>query len=159
MYQIEIQNDNAYNVDESHLQAAVKVVLEQQAAPVNSTLTIVFTDDAEVATLNELYRGVPAPTDVLSFPADAPPIPLEEHYLGDLIIAYPYASAQAKRLGHTLNDSLALLVIHGALHLLGFAHDTDDAKQAMWEAQAQALTALGIATAIVPDLEGDSHSD
>ncbi|RMG87871.1 MAG: rRNA maturation RNase YbeY, partial [Chloroflexi bacterium] len=74
-------------------------------------------------------------------------------------IAYPYASAQAERLGHNLNDSLALLVIHGTLHLLGFEHDTIEAKQAMWDAQAQALTALGIATSIVPDLEEDSHSD
>ncbi|PJF38525.1 MAG: rRNA maturation RNase YbeY, partial [Phototrophicales bacterium] len=67
--------------------------------------------------------------------------------------------AQAERLGHSLNDSLALLVIHGTLHLLGFEHGTDEAKQAMWDAQAQALTALGIATSIVPDLEEDSHSD
>lgn len=78
----------------------------------------------------------------------------EENYLGDLIIAWPYATAQAEKHNHPLNDSLALLVVHGTLHLLGYDHDTPENRARMWAQQAQALDALQIDTAIVPTLEG-----
>jgi probable rRNA maturation factor len=109
--------------------------------------------------VNRQFRGIDAPTDVLSFPADEPPIEIDDEppYLGDLIIAYPYASEQAARQGHTLSDSLSLLVVHGTLHLLGYDHDTPEHRAEMWAAQDAALTALGISTAIVPALEGGDH--
>jgi len=80
-------------------------------------------------------------------------------YLGDLIIAYPYALAQAQREGHDAMQSFSLLVVHGTLHLLGYDHDTLENRAEMWAAQETALMALGISTAIVPSLEGsiDDH--
>jgi len=75
------------------------------------------------------------------------------------VIAYPYASAQAAREGHKLDDSLALLVVHGTLHLLGYDHDTQMRKVEMWEKQETALIALGISPEIVPALEGDTHGE
>jgi len=104
---------------------------------------------------------VDAPTDVLSFPADEPPvaIPDEPPYLGDLMIAYPYALAQAEREEHDPGDSFALLVAHGVLHLLGFDHDTDENRTRMWAAQADSLNALKIPLSLVPALEGDSADD
>jgi probable rRNA maturation factor len=159
MFTVEIHNDAGYVVDEPRLQAAAVTVLTQQDAPWNSALTIVIADDESVAALNRQYRGLDSRTDVLSFPADAPPIPLidEPPYLGDVIIAYPYATAQAKRLGHDVGDSLALLVVHGALHLLGYNHDTLENRIAMWAAQETAIRALHISPQIVPALESYEH--
>lgn len=158
-FQIEIQNDDGYAVDEARLAGAVETVLRAHGLTGERAVTIVFTSDDDVAALNRQFRGVDAPTDVLSFPADAPPveIPGEPVYLGDLVIAYPYASAQAEREGHGLSDSLTLLVVHGTLHLLGYDHD-DQAKRAeMWAAQARALDSLNVPLDIVPALEGSAH--
>jgi probable rRNA maturation factor len=165
MIEIDVQNDAGFPVDADRLKAAA-VLTAQQGGRESAALTVVITDDASVAALNRQFRGVDAPTDVLSFPADAPP-PMPDDdgvmddddlpYLGDLVIAYPYASAQAARLGHDLIDSLTLLVVHGTLHLLGADHDTAERRAAMWAAQARALTALGVSLAIVPALEESEH--
>lgn len=161
-YEIEVRNDAGYPIDAAALVRAVTVTLEQHQSDVDSTLTVVLVADEVMASYNRQFRGVDAPTDVLSFPADAPPvdIPGEAPYLGDLLIAYPYASAQARQEGHPVSDSLSLLVVHGTLHLLGYDHDTIDARAEMWAAQDEALTALGISTAIVPSLEQlPDHTD
>jgi probable rRNA maturation factor len=156
---VEVQNDIGFALDVSRLQSAAMTVLTQQNAHPDSTLTIVVTDDETVAALNRQYRGIASPTDVLSFPADDPPVAVEDEppYLGDLIIAYPYAAAQAERAGHDLNDSLALLVVHGTLHLLGSDHDTLEQRTAMWVEQEAALRALNISLEIVPALESYDH--
>jgi probable rRNA maturation factor len=154
-YEIDIQNDHGYPVAHERLIEAVTRVLAMESIPERSAAAIVLIDDSTMADYNRQFRGVDAPTDVLSFPADAPPVavPDEPDYLGDLLVAYPYASAQALREGHSVDDSLALLVIHGTLHLLGYDHDTPEHRAAMWAAQDAALRSLGISTHIVPSLE------
>lgn len=159
-FQIDIQNQGDYALNADRLRAAAAIVLTQQTAEPATGLSVVVADDAFVAGLNRQFRDIDAPTDVLSFPADEPPVAEdgEPPYLGDLIIAYPYASAQAASAGHLLDDSLALLVVHGTLHLLGYDHDTPENRAAMWTAQADALTALNIPLAYVPALEeGNAH--
>lgn len=165
---VETQNDHNFALSEMQLARLVAaaqqtVALHPEDAATPSELTIVFATDDEIAELNRNFRGVDAPTDVLSFPADTPPIPEEETqdwplYWGDLVIAYPYASAQAAREGHDLLDSLILLVVHGTLHLLGYDHDTQEARAEMWAVQDQTLDALGISRAIVPTLEKSDHA-
>ncbi len=158
-FTIDIQNEADYPVDAARLQAASQQVLSQHDVDPDTTLSIVFVDNAYIQNVNQQFRGVDAPTDVLSFPADEPPVEIEGElpYLGDLIVAFPYASEQAAREGHALMDSLSLLVVHGTLHLLGYDHDTTENRAEMWAAQDEALTALGISTAIVPALEGSDH--
>lgn len=158
MFEIDVQNEESHPVNEERLIAAVREVMQRHDVEDGTAVTIVITSNEEVAALNRDFRGVDSPTDILSFPADIPPMPGEPPYLGDLIIAYPYASAQAARLNHALMDSLSLLVVHGTLHLLGYDHDTLENKTEMWEAQSDALTALGISPEIVPPLEGE-HDD
>jgi probable rRNA maturation factor len=160
-FQIDIQNDDGYAIDERRLKAGSEAVLAAHDVHPDTSLSVVIASDDFVRGLNQQYRGIDAPTDVLSFPADAPPIEVEDEppYLGDLIIAYPYALAQAAREGHGLDDSLTLLVVHGTLHLLGYDHDTDEHRAEMWAAQADALKALGISTDIVPALENASHDN
>jgi probable rRNA maturation factor len=113
-----------------------------------AVLTLVVTDDEAVRALNRDYLGIDAPTDVLSFGGGSPDFvnpPDAEAYLGDLVIAYPQASAQASAAGHTIEAELALLVVHGVLHLLGYDHVRSKDKAAMWGRQSDILSQLGLA--------------
>jgi len=162
VHEIEVVNDAGCDIDSALLRAAAKAVLAQEHVAVASAMTIVISDDEHVASLNKQFRGIDSPTDVLSFPAAPAPIeiPDELPYLGDLIIAYPYASAQAQREGHDIDKSFALLVVHGTLHLLGYDHDTPERRAQMWQAQASALSTLGVPLDYVPALENpvdDGH--
>jgi probable rRNA maturation factor len=108
-------------------------------------LTVVIADDGVLRELNRAFRGMDAPTDVLSFGGEAPGFvvaPDAADYLGDVVISYPHAQAQAT--GHSVEAELALLVIHGVLHLLGYDHLEPDEKEAMWRQQATALEKLGL---------------
>jgi probable rRNA maturation factor len=109
-------------------------------------VSVVITSDEAVQALNEQYRGVSAPTDVLSFPAEDEdgsdfvlPMPALTPYLGDIIIAGPTATRQAQANGHQPAEEVALLVIHGTLHLLGFDHLTEVEKAEMWAVQEEIL--------------------
>ncbi len=125
--------------------------------------TISLTDDEELRRLNLQFRGIDTPTDVLSFgteryrdgklklPAAQSPqasiAPAEDgavEYLGDIVISMERCTEQANAAGHSVETELALLVIHGTLHLLGYDHDAKARKGRMWSAQARALQSLGI---------------
>lgn len=114
------------------------------------SVTVVVTDNDTIQSLNAQYRGVAAPTDVLSF-ANTPDPDFPEMdedtsgHLGDIIIAYLVAQAQAQAGGHASQDEIILLAVHGFLHLLGFDHDTPANKEIMWAAQAQVMAKLGLA--------------
>jgi len=160
MSNIEIQNEHQFEIDESGLRLAIQTVINRHDVDAESGVTVVFATDEAVHDLNKQHRNIDAPTDILSFPADPLPLELAEEeapYSGDLIIAYPYASSQAKKHKHRLHDSLALLVVHGTLHLLGYDHDTPENRAEMWAEQSAALKTLGIDDSIVPALEDSSH--
>ena len=151
-YTIEIQNDDGYAIDAEKLRTAAQTALKHQGVPEDRMLTIVVTDDDAVRDLNRQFREVDTPTDILSFPFG------DGTYLGDLVIAYPYARSQAEREGHPLLDNFMLLVVHGVLHLLGYDHDTAANRAQMWSEQAAILAKLGISDDLVPDLEqGTAH--
>ena len=161
-FSIDIQNEDDYPVEPARLEAAALAVLSRYELPPDSGLSIVITSDEAVQALNLQHRQIDAPTDVLSFTADPLPPELGEEaapYLGDLVIAFPYAQSQALREGHELMDSLSLLVVHGTLHLLGYDHDTLENKAEMWQEQAETLQELNIDPAIVPALEGPADDE
>ena len=102
--------------------------------------------EAESQELNRAYRGKDYPTNVLSFPYDAPPIPLEEdetEYLGDLVICLPVMEREAVEQGKTATQHWAHLLIHGLLHLQGYDHITDDEAEEMEALETQILASLG----------------
>ncbi len=92
------------------------------------SLGLTFVDAAEIAALNEEHLGKTGPTDVLSFPIDGPDdvgVPSEDGVptlLGDVVISPAVAAAQYAGHAGTLDDELALLVVHGVLHVLGHDH-------------------------------------
>ncbi len=148
MIEVEVLDDYKALVDAAQLQEAAQRVLN--AENVQGDITIIITRDEEVAALNQQYLGKEGPTDVLSFPArddsDTFVLPPEEDtpYLGDIIIAFPYTQRQAQRLQRPLMHELVLLVVHGALHLLGYDHATPEEKAAMWARQNSILAEMGI---------------
>jgi probable rRNA maturation factor len=113
-------------------------------------VSLVLTDDAGIAALNREFRGVDAPTDVLSFPqldaagpvtavpADAPLL------LGDIVVSLQRAEAQAHEYGHTRARELGFLLAHGLLHLLGYDHETATEAATMEARQEAVLHALGL---------------
>ncbi|MBX3064011.1 MAG: rRNA maturation RNase YbeY [Anaerolineae bacterium] len=148
----EIEFEVEYEIDDlplERLSAAVNDVLATHEIEAGSVITVVITDDESVQVLNKQYRGVDAPTDILSFPADPLPQEVAEEideprYLGDLIVAYPYTLRHAEEAGHDINDELVLLAIHGTLHLLGYDHDNSENQDRMWQAQQTALGRAGV---------------
>ncbi len=85
-----------------------------------------FTNDAELQALNNQFRHKDEPTDVLSFPSDAPDH-IDSH-LGDIAISIARARAQAREWGHALEEELRILMLHGVLHLTGMDHETDSGE-------------------------------
>jgi probable rRNA maturation factor len=131
-------------VDEALLEKAAFTTLEVSGAALESELTIVISDDAQLHALNRQFLGIDAPTDVLSFPSGDTDPDSDAVYLGDIIISLQRAQTQASAGDHPLEHELQLLVVHGVLHLLGHDHAEEEEKAAMWAAQTRALEALGV---------------
>jgi probable rRNA maturation factor len=125
------------------VERAALAVLTHQSA--EGDLSIVLTDDAQLRQLNRDYLGVDAPTDVLSFPSAETDPETDAVYLGDILISVPRAREQAGAAGHPLEAEVQLLVVHGALHLLGHDHAEAEDKSRMWAAQAAILESIGLA--------------
>src|SRR5512139_1835114 len=107
-------------------------------------LTIRIVDDAESAELNETYRGKQGPTNVLSFPFEAPPC-VELPLLGDIVICAPKVAREATEQGKPLEAHWAHLTLHGCLHLLGYDHIESEEAEAMEALETELLAALGYA--------------
>ncbi|GAI58439.1 unnamed protein product, partial [marine sediment metagenome] len=102
-------------------------------------MSLVFTDSETVQRLNRDYRGVDESTDVLAFymlpqhgaDADFVSPPDDITHLGEVIISYPKTEEQAKEQGHSTEQELTLLIIHGILHLLGYDHEKPEEEAKM----------------------------
>jgi len=126
-------------VDEGWVRRIAQTVLKAEGVVPPCEVGLVFTDSETVKQLNRDYRGVDEPTDVLAFymlhqkEADSsfalPPDGVTR--LGEVIISYPQAVEQAREQGHSTEKELALLVIHGILHLLGYDHEEPEEEAEM----------------------------
>ncbi|MBI5037760.1 MAG: rRNA maturation RNase YbeY [Candidatus Kerfeldbacteria bacterium] len=88
-----------------------------------SAFSIAFVSNSVIRRLNKTYRRKDAPTDVLSFAErESASGWLDQNYLGDIVIAYPYARRQARLQGISIRQELVWLVTHGFLHLIGHDH-------------------------------------
>lgn len=123
-------------------QALKMTLLETSVAPESVGLTLAIEDNLMIQSLNRQFRNIDSVTDVLSFPADEVDPDTNIRYLGDVIISYEQAQAQAEAENHSLHEELILLAIHGTLHLLGYDHIQDDEKINMWNIQNKLLAKL-----------------
>ncbi len=122
---------------------AARRTLATSGAPAGE-LTIRITDTEGIRQLNSDYAKADQPTDVLSFPSGDRLTPSGDVYFGDIAIALPIAASQARAGGHELPAELALLTVHGVLHLLGHDHDRPSSQVAMWALQDRILADLGL---------------
>jgi probable rRNA maturation factor len=114
------------------------VCLFQQDAEV----TIRVVDEQESQQLNGEYRGKSKPTNVLSFPFEAPP-GIEIDLLGDLIICKQVVEREAQEQNKSITSHWAHMVVHGALHLLGYDHIDDEDAQEMESLEVEIMQKMG----------------
>ncbi|MBC8264517.1 MAG: rRNA maturation RNase YbeY [Anaerolineales bacterium] len=130
-------------VDEESLHRVAAEVLWQEEVAEETELSLIITDDETIRELNHRFRGVDAPTDVLAFGAGTAEhfvsAPESPPYLGDVVISYQRALAQAEEFGHTVTEELKLLLTHGILHLLGYDHQEETEAQKMKEREEATL--------------------
>lgn len=107
-----------------------------------SEVTVRVVDEAESHELNHTYRGKDKPTNVLSFPFEAPP-GIELPLLGDLIICRQVVEKEAVEQEKPLLAHWAHMVVHGSLHLLGYDHIEDDEAEEMESIETEIMLALG----------------
>ena len=136
--------------DESALQAlaeqAVKAVVARLGlADAASELSIVFTDDSSIQTLNAEWRDKDKPTNVLSFPAfEIKPGDTPGPMLGDIVIAHETVKSEAELEGKSFDDHLRHLIVHGFLHLLGYDHEKDTDAEEMEAVERVILADMGV---------------
>lgn len=131
------------------LKQLVLFCLAKEGVPEQAELSVNIVNDRTIQQLNNNYRQVNEPTDVLAFPmhdyetyekldTDLP------FLLGDLIISIDRAKEQAKDYGHSLERELGFLIVHGLLHLLGYDHLTDEDEAIMFSRQEKLLQDFGL---------------
>ncbi len=132
-------------VDRLWLRRAVKTVLDAEKIAEAIEVGLLVTGDTTVRRLNRDYRGLDRTTDVLSFAMEnragdgfvSPPDSVR--HLGEVIISYPQAVIQAQDQGHAGEREVAILAVHGILHLLGYDHEQPEPARAMRAREAAIL--------------------
>jgi probable rRNA maturation factor len=139
-------------VSKSWIQKVARQVLEAESIRQPAEMGLLITDVKGIQRLNRIYRGKDEPTDVLSFQI-APDgdqkseltfvnAPDGIRHLGEVIISYPQALKQAQERGHSVAQELALLIIHGTLHLLGYDHQLPAEAGRMRNRESEIIASL-----------------
>jgi probable rRNA maturation factor len=143
-----LNRQNAVRIPVSDLQRFLGRV-QRKLHITSSALTVCLVSNAQIARWNRDLRRKRGPTDVLSFPADEGSEKRQRNgaapdsYLGDIAIAPAVARQNARRFGRTFTDELRILILHGALHLMGYDHETDHGE--MDQLEERLRRALGLA--------------
>jgi probable rRNA maturation factor len=144
---IEINNESGVVVDEAAIVAVARFAMDRMEVHPLTELSLILVDEEAMAALHEEWMDEPGPTDVLSFPMDelrpgsAREVehPDEAPILGDIVLCPTVAATQATSAGHSTDDELHLLTVHGVLHLLGYDHAEPDEEREMFDLQQQVL--------------------
>ena len=143
---IEVSNESGFDVSEIELISVARFVLDRMDVNPAAELSMVLLDMASMADLHMRWMDLPGPTDVMSFPMDElepggrPDAPEPgPTMLGDIVLCPEFAAGQAERAGHSVGHELALLTVHGVLHLLGFDHAEPDEEREMFALQSRLL--------------------
>jgi probable rRNA maturation factor len=147
--EIEISVEEEFRgvVNQGWVRRIAQTVLKAEGVAHPYEVSMVFTDSETVQQLNRDYRGMDETTDVLAFymlpqgeSDDSFALPPDEvTRLGEVIISYPQAVEQAGEQGHSPERELALLIIHGILHLLGYDHEEPKEEDEMRKKEKELL--------------------
>lgn len=142
MYQIEINQHSGEEVKRGWIKKIVRFTLRKvdvKAAEISAA----FVGDEKIKALNKRYRGKNKITDVLSFTYQIQDTRYKIPLIGEIIISYPQAARQAKKRGHSVNDEIKILLVHGVLHLCGYDHEKSEKEaKKMEELQLQLVNIL-----------------
>ena len=158
---IDYDTDKELNIPyETLAQKVASHILETENCPYDVSVNLVITDNEEIKKINQQFRSIGAPTDVLSFPmipfetpADYSIVEDKDEYfdldtdeliLGDVMISVEKVYAQAEEYGHSVEREFSFLFAHSMLHLLGYDHMEPEEAAVMEAKQAKALEELGI---------------
>ena len=126
-------------VDPDQLTALVELAYTRWHIHPDTELSLSVVDEERMAELHEQWLGLPGATDVMSFPMDELRAGTADHLslgvLGDIVVCPPVAQRQAQAAGHSTQDELCLLTVHGMLHLLGHDHAEESERAAMFTLQ------------------------
>ena len=121
--QVAVNQTKSYRIDKSFINKLFAVMARLVPKYAKCELSVAFVDNAEIKKLNFRYRKKNKPTDVLSFAErDSNDKFGNRRFIGEIIIAYPYARQQARRNHRTIRQELRILLTHGFLHLVGYDH-------------------------------------
>lgn len=160
---IYLENEEGPELDLDYMEIANLVtegVLDYENCPYESQVELLLTNNAEIQRINNEFRGIDRPTDVLSFPMIEYDSPADfstveeddsnfdpetgELILGNIVISKEKVIAQAGEYGHSVKREFAFLIAHSMLHLLGYDHMEDEERLVMEEKQRNILDNLGI---------------
>lgn len=131
--------------------ALLQHAIKEEGLTGETEVSITFMSDEDIQEVNKEYRGIDAPTDVISFALEelaegevAIIVEGMPTILGDIIIAVPTARRQAEDYGHSFKREIGFLALHGLLHLLGYDHMTADEEKKMFSRQEAILQSFGL---------------
>lgn len=143
---IEVSNESGLDVSEEELISVARFVIRKMDVNPSAELSMVLLDTNAMADLHMRWMDLPGPTDVMSFPMDElepggrPDAPEPgPSMLGDIVLCPQFAATQAEAAGHSLGHELALLTVHGVLHLLGYDHAEPEEEKEMFALQRRLL--------------------
>jgi probable rRNA maturation factor len=126
LFSIIFENNTEYKVDLDFL-----VKIAQELSLQNKEIEFILTTNNDIQAINLTTRGIDKPTDVLSFPYENMP----HTPLGSIMISSDFTKEKSALYGHSFDDELALLFIHGLLHLIGYDHEIDNGEHREKEKQ------------------------
>jgi len=133
------------------IRRAVLATLDYEEYRNDCALSVTFTDNEGIRELNNRFRGIDRPTDVLSFPllafegSEEPPTDERETQLGDIVLSLERAAEQAEEYGHSYEREIAFLCVHSMLHLLGYDHETGEEDELdMRRRQTEIMDRIGL---------------
>ena len=138
---IEFDNRTSHDINSATLDCIATSLTKKN-------IELIITNSKEIKEINKLHRNIDKDTDVLSFPyEDMPMSPL-----GSIVISYSHVKSKAEELGHNESDELALLFIHGLLHLLGYDHEIDDGE--MRKKESKLIQKFNLPKSLIIRVEG-----
>lgn len=141
-----LANEQDLPVDHDRLSAIASHTLESEDVDDSAELSVLFVSAAHMRRLNAHFAGDDYATDVLAFPMMDDDEEEEEAgpLLGDVVVCPQVAQRNAERIGHSLDDELTVLIVHGTLHLLGYDHQGPKDKEAMEQRQNEILASFRV---------------